>query len=145
MFFRNFNYQVFISYFGVFPFIFIFLDIFYFNIFKINLIKDFVIYYTLIIFVFIGAMRWNFNNNFNLQLILFGFIPSLLASIIILINILEFEKSLIIIIISILLFIQSFLDFLYSKKKYQEKKFILKVRIPLTAFLIINLFYLIFV
>ena len=57
---KRINYQFLISYFGLIPFIFIFVDSFFLNFFSIKLLKDFLILYSLTILTFIGAIRWSF-------------------------------------------------------------------------------------
>ena len=145
MIYKHFNYHILLSYFGILPFIFIVLDINIFNIFDINFLKDFIIYYSLLIFTFVGAIRWNFNNTLSLGELLCGFLPSLLSTILILINLLKFNQSLILFFIFILLFSQLFSDFLFYKKNIKEFFYFTKIRLPLTLLINCNIFYLIFV
>ena len=145
MFIKNFNYQAVISYLGTFRFIFIFLDIFIFNIFFIDILKDFVIYYTLLIFSFIGAMRWSFSKNLNFISTIFGFMPSFLATFIVIVNLLQSNKFFIFLFISICFIMQLIVDFLFYKKNHNEKIFFFRVRLPITIILIINISYLTFV
>ena len=107
---KNINLQIIISYFGVIPFFFVFLDLYIFELFSINFLKDFLIYYILIIFSFIGAMRWNFSLNSNFAKTLYGFLPSLISTIIIIYNLLSYSKSLIFIAIFFFLTLQLIFD-----------------------------------
>ena len=67
------KFQIFLSYLGLLPFIYILLDIQFFQLFSLILLKDLSIYYSLIIITFIGAMRWSFRNDSKLYEILYGF------------------------------------------------------------------------
>ena len=71
--FRKLNYQYVLSYLGLMPFILI---IFHNSLlFQINheIFKDFVIYYTIIISVFIGATNWNLIQNVDNSKVFYGF------------------------------------------------------------------------
>ena len=142
---KNINLQIIISYFGVFPFFFIFLDLYIFELFSINLLKDFLIYYILIIFSFIGAMRWNFSLNFNFVKTLYGFLPSLISTIIIIYNLLSYSKSLIFIAIFFFLTLQLIFDFIIYKSSKSERNFFFGVRLPVTLIVLINIIYIILV
>ena len=83
--FKRINLQLLISYFGLLPFLIILLDRFLLNNFNPNIIKDFAVFYSLIIFVFIGAVNWNLKKNISYKLVLLGFIPSLISVFIIII------------------------------------------------------------
>jgi len=61
--FKKINLQFVLSYLGLFPFLVILLDYFFFKILNSNIVKDFFIFYSLIIFVFIGAVNWNLKKN----------------------------------------------------------------------------------
>jgi len=99
---KRINYQFLISYFGLIPFIFIFVDSFFLNFFSIKLLKDFLILYSLTILTFIGAIRWSFEKKQNLITILFGFLPSAISTFLIFIYLLEYNTNQII--LSILFF-----------------------------------------
>ena len=134
--------QFLISYFGTLPFIIIFFDLILFNFFPIFILKDFVILYILIIFSFIGAMRWSFYENTNSIKILYGFLPSFISTILIAMNLLNFNKNFISILIIIFLNIQLVCDFYHINNKI-EKIFFFKVRLPLVIIMSLILFYLI--
>lgn len=142
---KKFNLKFFISYLGILPFFFILLDFHITSLFIKDLLKEFAILYILIIFSFIGAMRWSFNENTNSLNILYGFFPSFLSTILISLYLLNYNKDKIFLIIFILFFFQLIGDYFFIKKNINEKIFFFKVRLPVTLFILINIFYLIFV
>ena len=129
------NLQLLLSYFGLLPFLFIILDKFFFNLFNPYLLKDFSILYSIIIFVFIGALNWDLAENVSLKKIIIGFYPSLFSVFVIILYLLSYD---ILFFITILFSCQLILDkFLY--KKQVEKKIYIILRVPLTLFIIISL------
>ena len=84
------NTQYFISYLGVLPYIFVFIDINISKFFPHVFLKDFIFFYSLIIFIFIGAMRWSFQINLNPLNIFYGFLPSLFSTILIFLYLLNY-------------------------------------------------------
>ena len=140
---EGFNLQAVFSYLGIFPFCFIILDIYLFNIFFINLLKDFIFFYSLIIFTFIGAIRWNFKNIASPYEIFFGFMPSLLGTFLIIIYLLNLDINFLLSIIVLCLILQLFIDYVFYKYNFNEKNFLLKVRIPVTAIIVFNIIHLI--
>lgn len=140
-----FDLQFLISYLGICPFIYVLLDIIFLNIFSIELLKNFIIFYTFIIISFIGAMRWEYKKNSDLLSIFYGFVPSLFSTILIILNLLDFNKNLIFLFLFIFLNLQLLIDFIFYKKDANEAFFFLNIRIPLTTIIILIIFYLIFV
>ena len=140
---NNYYLQSLISYLGILPFIFILIDLNVFSYFSIYFLKDFTIYYVLIIFSFIGAMRWNFDKQSNILKILYGFIPSLFSTILIFFNLLILNKNLILLCIVFLIIIQLIGDFIFYKKDIREKFIFQKIRIPITFIISIIMLYLI--
>jgi hypothetical protein len=132
-----------ISYLGILPLILVFIDINIINFFKITLLKEFIFFYTLIIFTFIGAMRWNFYKNSNTLRILYGFIPSLISTFLIMFKLLNFNLLLGFLLVNLCLILQLFCDFIFCKKNDVEKHFFYTVRLPVTLILVLNIFYLI--
>ena len=135
--FKKINLQFVLSYLGLFPFLIILLDNFFFNILNINIVKDFLIFYSIIIFVFIGAINWNLKKNISIITILIGFMPSF-ASLFIIIMFLNSHE-----IISYLIFlfiIQLIADsFIYREK---DNRFVLyQLRIPLTLIIVLSLIF----
>ena len=137
---KRINYQFLISYFGLIPFIFIFVDSFFLNFFSIKLLKDFLILYSLTILTFIGAIRWSFEKKQNLVTILFGFLPSAISTFLIFIYLLEYNTNKIILLIIFFLIFQLFIDFFYINNK-SEQIFYLYVRLPLVFLISLFLIY----
>ena len=74
--FKKINLQFVFSYLGLLPFLIILLDNFFLRILNTNIVKDFLIFYSIIIFVFIGAINWNLKKNISFIVVLIGFMPS---------------------------------------------------------------------
>ena len=133
--FKKINFQFVLSYLGLFPFLFILFDYFFFKILDSNIVKDFFIFYSLIIFVFIGAVNWNLKKNISLIIIFIGFMPSLASVLIILMFLYSYE---VINYLIILFIVQLILDnFIYREKN--DRSVFYKLRIPLTIIIIICL------
>jgi hypothetical protein len=135
--FKKINLQFALSYLGLFPFLIILLNNFFFNILNINIVKDFSIFYSIIIFVFIGAINWNLKKNVPIIIVLIGFMPSLFSVLILIMFLNSYE------VINYLIFlfiIQLTVDrFVYREK---NNRFIFfQLRIPLTLFIIISLIF----
>jgi hypothetical protein len=135
--FKKINIQFVLSYLGLFPFLIILLNNFFFNILNINIVKDFSIFYSIIIFVFIGAINWNLKKNVPIIIVLIGFMPSLFSVLILIMFLNSYE------VINYLIFlfiIQLTVDrFVYREK---NNRFIFfQLRIPLTLFIIISLIF----
>ena len=133
--FKRINLQFLISYLGLLPFLIILLDKFFLKYFDTNILKDFSFFYSLIIFVFIGATNWNLKKHISTNLILLGFIPSLLSVIVIFLHLYSYEVYLIIIFFIIL---QTILDNFIYKYNF-ERKIYYKIRIPLTIIIVCSL------
>ena len=136
--FKKINFQFVLSYFGLFPFLVILLDYFFFKILDFNIVKDFLIFYSIIIFVFIGAVNWNLKKNVPIIIVFIGFLPSLVSVLIIIMFLNSYE------VINYLIFlfiIQLTVDsFIYREKNNRFVFF--QLRIPLTLTII---FFLIFI
>ena len=89
--FKKINIQFVLSYLGLFPFLIILLNNFFFNILNINIVKDFSIFYSIIIFVFIGAINWNLKKNVPIIIVLIGFMPSLFSVLILIMFLNSYE------------------------------------------------------
>ena len=139
----KFNFQVFISYLGIFPFFLVLIDVLIFNLFNKNVLKDFIFFYTLLIFVFIGAIRWDLVKILNIRQIIFGFLPSLFSTFLILFYLINHNTRLLFIMLIFLLNIQLFGDFLSYKSNRLEKFFFFQTRLPITVIITFILFYLI--
>ena len=137
--------QAILSYLGILPYIFILFDLHIFSLFSISDLKDFIIFYTLIIFSFIGAMRWNFDEESKIIIILYGFTPSLISTTLIFFNLLNVNKNLIILLITLSIIAQLIGDFIFYKINHSERYFFQRVRLPITIIISIISLYLILV
>ena len=132
---KKINFQFVLSYLGLFPFFLILFDYFFFKIINSNIVKDFFIFYSLIIFVFIGAVNWNLKKNISLIILLIGFMPSLASVLIIVMFLYSYE---VINYLIILFIIQLILDnFIYREKN--DRPIFYKLRIPLTMTILVCL------
>jgi hypothetical protein len=133
--FKKINFQFVLSYLGLFPFLFILFDYFFFKILDSNIVKDFFILYSLIIFVFIGAVNWNLKKNISLLIVFIGFMPSLASVLIIVMFLYSYE---VINYLIILFIIQLILDnFIYKEKNHRSIFY--KLRLPLTITILVCL------
>ncbi len=135
--FKKINFQFLISYIGLLPFLIILLDKLFFKFLNTNIVSDFLIFYSLIIFVFIGAVNWNLKKNISFFLTLLGFMPSLISVLIIIMTLYSYEVT---IYIMMLFTLQLMLDYFnYNEKKYKAIYF--KLRVPLTLSILICLIF----
>jgi len=133
--FKKINFQFVLSYLGLFPFLFILFDYFFFKILDSNTVKDFFILYSLIIFVFIGAVNWNLKKNISLIVLFIGFMPSFVSVLMIIMFLYSYE---VINYLIILFIIQLILDnFIYKEKNYRSIFY--KLRLPLTITILVCL------
>ena len=129
---KNINLQFLISYLGFFPFLITLIDKFFFQYLNSNIVDDFIIIYSLIIFVFIGALHWNISQHVPYKLVIVGFIPSFASVFIILMFFLSYE---VIWIIICLFVIQLFVDNFIYKEKFERKIYFI-LRVPLSLSII---------
>ena len=133
--FKKINLQFLLSYLGLSPFLVILFDKFFFKLLNFNIVNDFSIFYSIIIFVFIGAINWNLKKNISILTILTGFMPSLASVLILLMFLYSYE---VINYLIILFIIQLILDnFIYIEKN--SRYIFYQLRIPLTFFVILYL------
>ena len=133
--FKKINFQFLLSYLGLFPFLVILFDKFFFKLLDYNIVNDFSIFYSIIIFVFIGAINWNLKKNISILIVLLGFIPSLVSVLIILMFLYSYE---VINYLIILFIIQLIFDkFIYIEKN--SRIIFYQLRIPLTFIVILYL------
>ena len=135
--FKKINLQLLISYFGLSPFLIILLDKFFLNYFEPNIVNDFSVIYSIIIFVFIGAINWNLKKKISSDLIFIGFLPSFLSIIIIILFLYSYE---------VFFYLISFfiLQLIFDNFNYKEKKdriIYYQLRIPLTLFIVLSLIF----
>ena len=133
--FKKINLQFLLSYLGLFPFLVILFDKFFFKLLDYNIVNDFSIFYSIIIFVFIGAINWNLKKNISIIIVLLGFIPSLVSVLIILMFLYSYEVINYLIILFIIQLI--FDNFIYIEKN--SRIIFYQLRIPLTFIVILYL------
>ena len=133
--FKKINFQFLLSYLGLFPFLVILFDKFFFKLLDFNIVNDFSIFYSIIIFVFIGAINWNLKKNISIFIVLIGFIPSLVSVFTILMFLYSYEVINYLIILFIIQLI--FDNFIYIEQK--SRIIFYKLRIPLTFIVILYL------
>ena len=139
--FKKINIQFLISYFGLIPYVIVFLDKYYFLKIKEDILFNFIIYYSLIIIVFIGSINWDLKTNPPTHIVVYGFLPSLFSVIIIVLNLYHINTFIIYILIILLLLTQLFFDYIILFSNELDKKAFFFLRLPLTIF--ITLFLLI--
>ena len=135
--FKKINLQFVFSYLGLLPFLIILLDNFFFKILNANIVKDFLIFYSIIIFVFIGAINWNLKKNISFIVVLIGFMPSFSSVLIIIMFLNSYE----IINYLIVLFIIQLISDGYIYRKKNNRFVFYKIRIPLTLIIIFSLIF----
>ena len=132
---KKINFQFVLSYLVLFPFFLILFDYFFFKILDSNIVKDFFIFYSLIIFVFIGAVNWNLKKNISLIIVFIGFMPSLASVLIIVMFLYSYD---VINYLIILFIVQLILDnFIYREKN--DRPIFYRLRTPLTFIVILCL------
>tara|TARA_A100001011_G_scaffold30357_1_gene29348 strand:- start:620 stop:1051 length:432 start_codon:yes stop_codon:yes gene_type:complete len=137
---KKINFQFLISYLGLIPYVLTFLDKYYFLIVEEDDLLNFITYYTLIIIVFIGSINWNLKNNPPTHIVIYGFLPSLFAVIIIILSLLNINILIIFILITLLLLTQLFFDYIILFANETNKKAFYSLRFPLTVLITIFLF-----
>ena len=134
--FQKINTQFIFSYLGLIPYFFIILDKYYFFQIKEEILLDFSVYYTLIIIVFIGSMNWNLHNKIENYIVFYGVSPSLFATLIIFLNLINFSLFLIIFFLILILIFQLYFDYILIYSRKINKKVFFLLRIPLTIAII---------
>ena len=132
---KNINLQFLISYLGLVPFLIAMADKFFFHFLNASIVDDFIIIYSLIIFVFIGAINWDLKKRMPVKLVIIGFLPSLIAVILLCMHLMLYEVRLILITFMIL----QFLIDNYFYKETSEREVYFKLRLPLTICIVVSL------
>ena len=127
----NFVIQCLISYLGLLPYFYLLIDLYFIEMLSPEIIYDIMLYNTLIIFTFIGAINWDFKKN-NVIYTIYGFIPSLIAFFIMIMNVLNYEKYFLFSAIIIFLLLQLFIDYLLYLNNKIFSSVIYYLRIPVT-------------
>ena len=136
---KKINYQFFISYLGLIPYIFIIIDKYLFSKITEDVTYNFIIYYSIIILTFIGSINWNFNVKIKNSIIIYGFLPSLFAVVIIVLNLYEFNKILLINILALFFLLQLLFDYLIIHSPSKSIRIFYLLRLPLTLGIILML------
>jgi len=132
---KNINLQFLISYLGLVPFLIALANKFIFHYLDTSIVDDFIIIYSLIIFVFIGAINWDLKKRMPVKLVIIGFLPSLIAVFLLFMHLMLYEVGLIVIIFIIL----QFLVDNYFYKETSEREVYFKLRLPLTICIVVSL------
>ena len=129
---KKINLQFLISYFGLIPYVIVFLDKYYFLKIKEEILFNFITYYSLMIIVFIGSINWNLKVNPPTHIVVYGFLPSLFSVIIITLNLYNISILIIFILIILLLLTQLFFDYIIIFSNELNKNAFYFLRLPLT-------------
>ncbi len=134
---NNIKLQSYIAYIGLIPALTVIFDLHLIGTLNEEIIRNFMIYYTIIIFTFIGAMIWDINVNGSMLITLYGTIPSLISFVLIVMNLIGFNYITIIQILITSLLLQLFFDsFVYLKSNVAGlRDFYYFVRFPVTLIL----------
>ena len=132
------NIKYFVSYLGLVPFILLIIDGYFLGMLDINFIINLSIMMACIIFTFIGAYNWNFEKD-NTFLEIYGFMPSLISMIILLLNIFKFNQTSLILFLIMFLLVQLIIDFYRTLKCAFPMRYFIKLRLPVTSTLCVSL------
>ena len=134
---NNIKLQSYIAYIGIIPALTVIFDLHFIGTLNEEIIRNFMIYYTIIIFTFIGAMIWDININGSILITLYGTIPSLISFVLIVMNLIGFNYITIVQVLIASLLLQLFFDsFVYLKSNVAGlRDFYFFVRFPVTLIL----------
>ena len=130
------NFQYLFSYFGIIPYIILIIDKFFLIKIEDTIIINFSIYYSLLIIVFIGAINWNLVTKVKSIIVFHGILPSVFATIIILVNLYNLNYAYIFFSLKIFLLYQLLMDYIYIYSKINNKTPFFFLRLPLTLIII---------
>ena len=129
-----------ISYLGLMPYIYFLCDLYIFKLINPDIILNMIIFNTIIIYTFIGAIHWQWlTKNGSIIYTIHGFIPSLVSFFITIMTLLEFQKEYLLIYLMIFLLIQLVFDFICYLDNQLDQGVIYYLRIPITTTLCIVL------
>ncbi len=132
------NIKYIVSYLGLVPFFFLIIDGYFLGMLDKNFITTTSITMACIIFTFIGAYNWDFKKD-DILLEIYGFIPSLLSMIILILNIFKFNPNNLILFLIVFLLMQLLIDFYRTLKLSFPMRYFLKLRLPVTGMLCVSL------
>jgi|TARA_B110000444_G_scaffold78859_1_gene74522 hypothetical protein len=130
----NFLVQCLISYSGLIPYFYLLIDLFFIETLNPEIIYDIMLYHTLLIFTFIGATNWDLKNNYIIYTI-YGFIPSLIAFVIMVLNVLNYDQPSLFIAMVFFLLLQLIIDYFSYLNKKISSQIIYYLRVPITLML----------
>ena len=132
------NIKYVISYLGLVPFLYLILDGYFFGYLDIIFIINISIYMACIIFTFIGAYNWDFKKD-NFILELYGFLPSLFSMIILILNLVGFDKIILLDCLVLAFLAQLIIDLYITVKEVFPMRYYIRLRIPITTSLCLSL------
>ncbi len=132
------NIKYVISYLGLAPFLYLILDGYFFGYLDIIFIMNISIYMACIIFTFIGAYNWDFKKD-NFILELYGFLPSLFSMIILILNLVGFDKIILLNCLVLAFLTQLIIDLYITLKEVFPMRYYIRLRIPITTSLCLSL------
>jgi len=127
----NFVIQCLISYLGLIPYFYLLIDLYFIEMLSPEIIYDIMLYNTLLIFTFIGATNWDFKKNHIIYTI-YGFIPSLIAFFIMVLNVLDYDQYFLFLAMVVFLLLQLFIDYLGYLNNKISGPIMHYLRIPVT-------------
>ena len=137
---NNIKLQGFIAYFGLIPALTVVIDAYFIETISQSVIRNFMLYYSIIIFTFIGAMIWQLKPTGSITRTLYGTIPSLISFLLIVMNLIGYDYQVIATTLMVSLLLQCFCDrFIYYENRALED-FYIYVRIPVTLTLVFFIF-----
>ena len=134
--FKTFNLQHVISYFGIFPYLFIIIDRFFLHYMDNNTQTNFIIFYSIIVFVFIGSTNWDLTKKISIIRALYGCLPSFFSVFFILLYLYDYN---IITLLIISFFLQLIIDYYLVYDLQVNKIIFFLLRVPLSALIMISL------
>ena len=132
------NIKYVISYLGLAPFLYLILDGYFFGYLDIIFIINISIYMACIIFTFIGAYNWDFKKD-NFILELYGFLPSLFSMILLMLNLVGFDKVILLNCLVLAFLVQLIIDLYITLKEVFPMRYYIRLRIPITTSLCLSL------
>ena len=133
--FKAFNLQHVISYFGIFPYLFIIIDRFFLHYMDNNTQTNFIIFYSIIIFVFIGSTNWDLTKQISIIKALYGFLPSFFSVFFILLYLYDYN---IVPVLIISFFLQLIIDYYLVYGLQVNKVIFFLLRVPLSVLIMIS-------
>ena len=133
------NYQYLLSYLGFIPYIIVIIDKYFFYLINEDIYKNFLVYYTILIIVFIGAINWNLKKQIGIFIALYGFIPSLFSTIVLILNQYNFSFYTQFLLLIIFMLIQLTCDRFIVYSKYTNIFY--HLRLPLTLGISLSLIF----